>query len=104
MGAGDDLDVEALLQRLQPAQRHAQARIGFPGGNGFEKLVRRAAVVDQLDIEVLLLEEAVIDGDRQRRKADRAGIPGELQFARCTGERGRLRCGPADRKFGEIDG
>ncbi len=36
MGAGDDLDVEALLQRLQPAQRHTQARIGFSGGNGFE--------------------------------------------------------------------
>ena len=30
MGAGRDLDVKALLQRLQPAQRHAETGIAFP--------------------------------------------------------------------------
>ena len=70
-----DLDVKSLLQRLQPAQRHAEARIGFSGGNGFQQLVGRAAIVDQFDVEVLLLEETVVDRHRERRKADRAGIP-----------------------------
>src|SRR5882724_2686735 len=51
MGAGGDLDIKTLLERLQPAQRHAETGIGFAGRNGFQQLVGRAAVVDQLDVE-----------------------------------------------------
>src|SRR6202035_1221040 len=42
----------------------------------------RAAVVDECDVECLLLEEAVIDCDRQRRKAARAGVPRQFQLSR----------------------
>lgn len=82
MGAGGDLDVKALLQWFQPAQRHAETGIALSGGDRFEQLVGRAGIVDELDIKILLLEKAVLDRDRQRRKADRAGIPRQFQLAR----------------------
>ena len=104
MGAGHDLDVKALLQRLQPAQRHAEAGVGLAGGDGFKQLVGRTAVVDELDVEILLLEEAVVDRDRHRRKAHGAGVPRQLQLARRARQRCRIRRRPADREFREIDG
>ena len=104
MGAGGDLDVKALLQRLQPAQRHAEARIGLAGRDRLQQLIGRAAVVDQFDVEIVLLEEAVIDRDRQRREADRAGIPRQFQFARRARQRRRVGRGLADREFREVDG
>jgi len=76
MGPGGDLDVKSLLQRLQPAQGHAEAGIGLARGDGFQQLIGRTAVIDQFDVEIVLLEEAVIDRDRKRREAHRAGIPG----------------------------
>jgi hypothetical protein len=103
MGAGGDLDIKTLLERLQPAQSHAEAGIGFAGRNGFQQLVGRAAVVDQLDVEILLLEESMIDGDGKRREADCASIPGQFQFPWRTGERRGIGGGLADRKFREID-
>jgi hypothetical protein len=87
MGAGGDLDVKTLLKRLQPAQRHAETRIGLAGRDRLQQLVGRAAVIDQLDVEILLLEETMIDGDGERREADRAGIPGQFQFSWCARER-----------------
>ena len=75
MGAGGDLDVKALLQRLQPAQSHAEPGIAFPRRDRLEQLVGRAGIVDELDVEIVLLEEAVLDGDRHRREAHRAGVP-----------------------------
>ena len=102
MGAGGDLDVEALLQRLQPAQRHAEPGIALAGRDRLEQLVGRAGVIDQFDVEIVLLEEAVLDGDRHRREADRAGVPGQLQLARRAGERGHpTRSGTAETR--EID-
>lgn len=95
MGAGGDLDVEALLKGLQPAQRHAET--------GIEELIGRAGVVDELDIEILLLEEAVIDGHGQRRQADRTCIPRQLQFARGTSQRRRAGRRLAQREFREVD-
>ena len=103
MGSGGDLDVKALLQRLQPAQRHAEPRIGLAGRDRLQQLVRRAAVIDQFDVEIVLLENAVIDRNRQRREADRAGVPGQFQFPRRACERRRIGSGPADRKFREVD-
>ena len=75
MRAGGDLDIKALLQRLQPAQRHAEAGVALAGGDRFQQLISRAAVVHELDVEILLLEEALVDRNRQRRQADGAGIP-----------------------------
>jgi hypothetical protein len=90
VGSGRDLDVESLLQRLQPAQRHAETSVSLAGGDRFQQLIGRTAVVDQLDIQILLLEKAVIDGDGERRKADRAGVPGQFQLARRPRERRRV--------------
>jgi hypothetical protein len=70
-----DLDVKTLFQRLQPAQRHPETRVGFAGRDRFQQLVGRAAVIDQFDVEVLLLEETAVDRHRKRREADRAGVP-----------------------------
>ena len=103
MSAGGDLDIKTLLERLQPAQRHAETCIGFAGRNGFQQLVGRATVVDQFDVEILLLEEPMIDGNRERREADRAGVPRQFQLSRRTGERRGIGGGLADRKFREID-
>ena len=103
MRARRDLDVKALLERLEPAQRHAEPGIALAGGDRLQQLVGRAAVVDEFDVEILLLEEAVLDRDRNRREADRAGVPRKLQFARRACERRRIRRRPADRKFREVD-
>ena len=59
MGARGDLDVKALLQRLQPAQRHAEPGIALAGGDRFQQLVGRTAVIDEFDVEIVLLEKAV---------------------------------------------
>ena len=90
MGAGRDLDVKSLLQRLEPAQRHAEPGVALAGRDGLQQLIGRAAVVDEFDVEILLLEETVVDGDRHRRKAHRAGVPGEFQLARRAGYRRRV--------------
>ena len=74
MRACYDLDVKPLFERLEPAQCHAKAGIGFTGRDGLQQLVGGAAVVDEFDVEILLLEKAVVDRDRHRREADRAAF------------------------------
>src|SRR3954447_12254285 len=103
MGAGGNLDVKALLERLQPAQRHAETGIALAGRDGLEQLVGRTGIVDELDVKIMLLEEAVVDGDRHRGETDSARVPGQLELARGAGERRRIRRGPAQRKLREID-
>lgn len=104
MGAGGDLDVKPLLQRLQPAQRHAEAGVALSGRDRLEQLVGRAGIVDELDVEIVLLEEAVLDGDRHGREADGAGIPRQFQLARSASKRRCIRCCLAQWKFREVDG
>ena len=82
MRTGRDFDVKPLLQRFQPAQRHAEAGIGLAGSDRFQELVGRTAVIDEFDVEIVLLEKAVVDRHGNRREANRAGIPREFQFAR----------------------
>jgi hypothetical protein len=84
MGTRGDLDVKALLQRLQPAQRHPKARVALAGRDRFQQLISRPAVVDELDVQALLLEETLIDRDGQRRETNRAGVPGQFKLARRT--------------------
>ena len=68
MDAGRDLDVEAVLQRLQPAQRHADAGISLAGRDRLEQLVGRAAEIDQLDVEIVLARRCPSPAPRQRRR------------------------------------
>ncbi len=70
MGARGDLDVKALLQRFQPAQRHADAAIGLAGRDGFQQRFGRGAEVDQFDVEPVFLEDALLLRDEHRRQAD----------------------------------
>ena len=78
-GAGGDLDVEPAFQRLQPAQRHADAAVGLARGDGLEQLLGRTAEIDQLDVEIVLLEVALLLRDCDADGADGRGVPGELQ-------------------------
>ena len=103
MGARRNLDVKSLLQRLQPAQRHAEARIRLAGRNRLQQLVGRTAVIDQLDIEIVLLENAVVDRNRQRRETDRAGVPGQFQLPWRAGKRRGVGSRLADRELREVD-
>ena len=103
MGARRNLDVKSLLQRLQPAQRHAEPRVRFAGRNRLQQLVGRTAVIDQLDIEIVLLENSVVDRNRQRRETDRAGVPRQFQLSRRARERRSVGSGLADRELRKID-
>ena len=71
------------------SQRSAMPRPAsrLAGRDRLQQLVGRTAVIDQLDVEIVLLEESVIDRDRQRRETDRAGVPGQFQLPRRAGER-----------------
>src|SRR3954447_7497805 len=102
MGAGGNLDVKALLERLQPAQRHPEPGIALAGRDGLEQLVGRTGIVDELDVEIVLLEETVLDRDWYRGETDRAGIPGQLELTRGTRQRRRIGCRPAQRELREI--
>src|SRR5258707_1849676 len=103
MGSSGDLDVRALLERFQPAQWHAEPGICLASRDSFQELICRSTVVHQLDVQVLLLEKAVVDGDGKRREADCAGVPGQFQFSRRAGRRRRIGGGLADRELREID-
>ena len=72
--AGDDLDVEALLHRLQPAQRHADGGVGLAGRERFQQLIGRAGIIDEIDVEPVLGEETLVLGDRDGEQAGRAGV------------------------------
>ena len=71
MGACGDLDVEALFQGFQPAQRHADAAIRLAGRDGFQKRFGRSTEIHQFDVEAVLGEYPLLLGDEDRREADR---------------------------------
>src|SRR6516165_10018291 len=103
MRACSDLDVKALLQRLGPAQRHTETGVALASCDRLQKLVGRAAVVDELDVEILLLEKAIVDCDWQWGEAHCPCIPGQFQLARQAGQRRRIGRGSAERKLRAID-
>src|SRR5258708_19184339 len=99
MGSSGDLDVKALLEQFQPAQCHAEPGYLLASGDRCRESIGRSTVVHQLDVQVLLLEKAVVDGDGKRREADCAGVPGQFQFSRRAGRRRRIGGGLADREI-----
>ena len=62
------LHVEALFERLQPAQRHADAGIRLAAREQLQQLVGGAREVDLLDLEIVSREEAALIGDRDARR------------------------------------
>ena len=76
MHAGGDPNIEPLLQWLEPAQRHANAGIRLAGRNRLQQLLGDTTEIDQIDIEIVLGEDAPLLRDRRSRRADRARKPG----------------------------
>ena len=102
--------VPAAILTSNPCSSGLSQRSAMPspasrlaGRDRFQQLVGRAAVVDQFDVEIVLLEESVVDRDRQRREADRAGIPRQFQFARRARQGRRVGRCLADRELREVD-
>ncbi len=92
MGPGGDLDVEALLQRLEPTQRHADAAVRLAGGDGLQQRLGRGTEVHDLDLKPVFLEYAMVLRNKDRGKADRRCVRGEPERFKapcplCTGQR-----------------
>ena len=90
MGSGGELHVEALLQRLQPAQRHPDAGVGLAGGNRLQQHVRRVAEVNELHVEIVFTEDLLLLRDGNRRQAHRAFVNRQLDFVRLRQAQGRV--------------
>ena len=56
VGPGGELDVKALLQRLQPAQRHPHPGVGLTGGDRLQQHIGGVAEVNKLNVEVVFTE------------------------------------------------
>ena len=93
MRAAGDLDVEAHLQRLEPAQRHAHTGICLAGRDRLQQGLGGGAEIDELDLQPMLRQNALLLCHRDGRGADGGRIPGKRQLtqggarcgARCTG-------------------
>src|ERR1700679_879468 len=103
MEACGDLDVKTLLQRLEPAQRHAEPGFRLAGRDRFQQLVGRSGKIVEFDIEVFLLEKTMIDPGGYGRETHRARIPRELQFAWRAGQSRCVGSGFAERELGKVD-
>lgn len=79
MGAGSEFHIKALLQRLEPTQCHAHARIGLAGGDGFEQHFGGVAEVDEFNLKVVLLEEPLAVGNHHRGQAHRIEVDRQLE-------------------------
>ena len=91
------LHVEALLQRLQPAQRHADARVCLAARKQLQQLIAGSRKVDPFDLEIVPREVAVQIGSRNSSVADRIRVPAEPDFARRGPGSNCLRCRTTDR-------
>ena len=54
MRADEQLDVEALLKRLQPVADEAGAGIGLAGRERLDQRLAAGALIEQLDVEICL--------------------------------------------------
>ena len=89
MRADEELDVEALLQRLQPVADQAGAGVRLAGGERLDQRLAAGALVEQLDVEIVLGVDALGDTEAERRMAGCDLGPGEPNFRRGTGDRRR---------------
>ena len=80
VGPGGELDVKALLQRLQPAQRHPHPGVGLAGGDRLQQHIGGVAEVNKLNVEVIFTENLLLLGDGDRREAYRAFVDRQLDL------------------------
>ena len=100
MHASGEPNVEALLQRLEPAQGQSQTGIRLASRNRLQQLIGRTSEVEEFDIEIMLGEDTVFFCDRGGDRARRVRIPGELDLTRralqlFAARRGAVNKGPA---------
>src|SRR5690606_893786 len=89
MRTGHHLHIKALLQRLQPAQRHADTGISLAGSDRLEKLLRGPGEIDCFAGEAVLRQNAFVDGVAHGCRADSARVPGNpdgLRSSLSTGQ------------------
>ena len=82
MHTGGDLNIEPLLQWLEPTQGQPQTGIRLAGRNRLQQLIGRTAEIEEFDIEVVLGEDALLFCDRCSDRAGRVRISGELELTR----------------------
>ena len=89
MGADEELDVEALFERLQPVADQAGAGIGLAGGKRLDQRLAAGTLVEQLDVEIVLGVDALGHAEAERGMAGRHLRPGQadLRRRRCDGRR-----------------
>ena len=105
MHTGGDPNVEALLQRLEPAQGQPQTGIRLAGRNRLQQLIGRTTEIEEFDIEVMLVENAAFFCDRRGDSAGRVRIPSELELTRWSLQLFADRRGAANKRVaGNIRG
>lgn len=60
------LDVDALLQRLEPAEQHARASIRLVRRQCLEHLIRIARQLQKFHIQIVTSEKPLVKRDRYR--------------------------------------
>jgi len=103
MRADKQLDVETLLQRLQPVTDQTRADIGLAGGERLDQGLTAGTLVKQFDVQVMLGVDAFGDPEAERRMTRRHLGPGQSDLGSGTCDRGRReaadqsssRCGNA---------
>jgi hypothetical protein len=99
--ARGEANVETLFERLEPAQRHADAGVGLAGCDRFQQLLGRTAEIDEVDVEIVLGKNPALLGDRRRCRADGGCVPGKVEVPGRAGERLGGSSGMADRSIAQ---
>ena len=89
MRADEQLDVEALLERLQPIADETGARVGLAGGDRLDHRLAVRGERIEFDVEVVLGVDALRHAEAERRMAGRDVAPAEADFRRRPGDRRR---------------
>lgn len=85
MRADEQLDVEPLLQGLQPVEQQPGAGIGLVGRERLDESLAACALIEEFDVEIVLGIEALGETEGQRTMAGRDLCPGEAQLCRVAG-------------------
>ena len=96
MRADEQLDVEPLLQGLQPVADEAGAGVGLAGRQRLNQRLPARALIEELDVEIVLGVDALRDAEAERRMAGGDLGPGKADLRRGPRDRGREDA-PAER-------
>ena len=89
MRADEQLDVEALLERLQPVADETGAGVGLAGRERLDQRLAACALIEEFDVEIVLGVDALRDAEAERRVAGGHLGPGEPDLWRRRRDRRR---------------